>query len=1083
VAACPTCGQENPERARFCQNCGTALTPAEAAREERKLVSVLFVDLVGFTSRSDQADPEELREILLAYQARVREKIEDHGGAVEKFIGDAVMAVFGAPLSHGDEAERAVRAGLRVLQAIEELNREQPGLGLSVRAAVNTGEAVVRVGSPAGSGEPLATGDVVNTASRLQAAAPPGGLIVGIETFRATRDSIRYTEMAPIEAKGKREPLRAWLAGAAIGAPGERAGAASPFAGREREIQVLESIWSGVVADRRPHVVTVIGPPGIGKSRLASEFSSLVAGHGGRAFRGRCLPYAERAVYAAFGQQVRQIAGIFDDDPHEVGREKLDRLLLALLPEREATELGRYLPLLLGIGGAERVENRLPIFFAARRLVERVGQLQPTLLVFEDIHWADSGELDLLEYFASHVKDTALLVLALTRPELLDSRSSWGGGLGSQTKIGLDPLSREDALKVARRFLTDDAQVDQITSVAEGNPLFIEELATALSESRPRAAGLPTSVREAIAANIDSLPPASRTVLLDASVVGKTFWRDILGAVTAVRPLDVALDDLEARDLVRREPNSQLAGDVQYVFKHALVHETAYATLPRAARRTRHARVAALLEEKLGGSTAEVANILGHHWREAGEPTRALEYLLTAAERALKAWAKDEAIRLYDEALALVADTDRPSRARLQALRGRALVDLGDFAQGSADLDTVIGDLEGRDQLEALLSRARAAFWLEETEQVAGLGDSATELAEGLGASEMLGPALSFVSVGLSTRGNEGDLERAIAIGNRALEVWVPGARQIDLAIHKNFHAIHHYWTGQYQVAAALAKSAHELGDDFDSIEALFRGGGEQALALVGMGRHAEGILLVQSLLARANEIGRRWGSFVRSVWSSALRDLDQLKEARRLNEDAVELAESAGATFGATQSMIDLFMIDIAQGEAGAAQEALPRLRKRIEESRTWFRWLALCRLASSEARLALVTDGPASAAERAQVALAMARRTGRPKYEALARMTLGETLVALGRPAEAIGELRPGIAIADRLESPPTRWQARALLGRALYATGDDKRAAVAFGEAATLINDFAATLTTEHQASLLGSTAVREILKGRP
>ena len=1082
VAACPSCGAENSERARFCQNCGASLVSADQPREERKLVSVLFVDLVGFTSRSDRADPEDVREILLAYQARVRARIEQHGGTVEKFIGDAVMAVFGAPLSHGDDAERAVRAGLRVLETIDELNSEQPGLDLSVRAAVNTGEAVVRVGSHAASGEPLATGDVVNTASRLQNAAPPGSLIVGLDTYRATRASFKYTELAPIEAKGKREPLRAWLAGGTLSALGERPARSSPMVGRQRELQVLESIWAGAVAGRRPHVVTVIGPPGIGKSRLAREFDARVDSLGGRSFRGRCLPYGERDVYAAFGQQVRQMAGIFDNDALEVAREKLERLLHSHLLEGEAAELARYLPILLGLSGGH-VDNRLYLFFAARRLLERIGHERSTLLVFEDIHWADTSELDLLEYFASHLKDTPLVLLALTRPELLDSRASWGGGLGSQTKIGLDALSHDDALKVASRFLSNDTQVSQVTKVAEGNPLFIEELAVALAESGAKSDELPTSVREAIAANIDSLPANPRTVLLDASVVGKIFWRDVLTEVSEVTLLDAALDDLEARDLVHREPNSQLAGDTQFVFKHALVHETAYATLPRAARRSRHARIAALLEEKLGEGTAEMSTVIGHHWREGGEAGKALVYLLIAADRALRAWAKDEAMRLYDEALALLPEEDDKGRARVRAIRGRALIDLGDFTEGSEDLDRVFADLEGRDQLEALFSRARAAFWLEENEQLAALAETATELAEGSGDREMLGPALSFVSVALSTRGAEGDLDRAIEIGTKALDVWVPGTRQVDLAIHKQFHAMHHYWTSQYHTALALAKSAHELGGDYDSLEALFRGGGEEALALVGMGRHAEGILLVQSLLARSEEMGRRWGSFVRSVWSGALRDLDQLDKARLLNEEAIELASSVGATFGATQSMIDLFVIDLAQGEVGRAQQTQPKLRRRIDEGKTWFRWLAQCRMAAAEARLALETEGPDQAAERAREAVHVARLTRRPKYEAAAHLTLGEALLKSGRPADAIAELRIGVAIADELESPPSRWQARALLGRSLYAGGDDSGAAAAFAEASRLVKDFAASLTPEQSVSLLGSLGVREILKAQP
>jgi class 3 adenylate cyclase len=269
VAACAQCGEDNPERARFCLNCGAPLGAAPpVARQERKLVSVLFVDLVGFTSRSDQADPEDVRDMLERYHARAKEEIEQYGGVVEKFIGDAVMAVFGAPVTHGDDAERAVRAGLRVLEGIDELNRDDPQLELQARAAVNTGDAVVAVGTDGRSGEALAMGDVVNTASRLQGAAPSGRLIVGETTYRATRATIRYEELPAVDAKGKREPVPAWLAVEALPAPAERPVGKAPMVGRDREMSLLASLWERAVGERRPHLVTMIGPPGIGKSRL-----------------------------------------------------------------------------------------------------------------------------------------------------------------------------------------------------------------------------------------------------------------------------------------------------------------------------------------------------------------------------------------------------------------------------------------------------------------------------------------------------------------------------------------------------------------------------------------------------------------------------------------------------------------------------------------------------------------------------------------------------------------------------------------------------------------------------------------------
>ena len=271
---CPACGEQNPERARFCSACGAALT-VEPAIEERKVVSVLFVDLVDFTSRSDQADPEDVRAMLVPYDTRVKSEIESFGGVVEKFIGDAVMAVFGAQVSHGDDAERAVRAGLRVLDAIQELNKENPALDLTVRAAVNTGEAIVDARQQPDIAQGLAHGDVVNTASRLQTGAPPGGLVVGEETYRATWSVIGYEPLEPIQAKGKREPLAAWLALEPLTAPAERAASAALMVGRDRELELLRRTWEGVITERHPDLVTVIGAPGIGKTRLTREFVGL----------------------------------------------------------------------------------------------------------------------------------------------------------------------------------------------------------------------------------------------------------------------------------------------------------------------------------------------------------------------------------------------------------------------------------------------------------------------------------------------------------------------------------------------------------------------------------------------------------------------------------------------------------------------------------------------------------------------------------------------------------------------------------------------------------------------------------------
>src|SRR2546430_2124936 len=327
---CASCGEGNPPDARFCSSCGARLGDAGPVHEERKLVSVLFVDLVGSTARADKADPEDVRDVLQIYYREAKQCVEEYGGVLEKFIGDAVMAVFGAPVAHGDDAERAVRAGLRVLEGIERLNAEHE-LDLAARAAVNTGEALVAVEHARGGGA-LATGDVVNTASRLQTAAPPGRVVVGIETYRATRNAIRYDRLEPVPAKGKSEPVEAWLAVEATTAPAERPLRRAPLVGRDREIELLRSVWSRAVEELRPHLVTLVGPPGIGKSRLCLEISALADASGGRLLRGRCLPYEEKSGYQAFSRVVHDASGILESDSPAVAREKLQASGLGPVP-------------------------------------------------------------------------------------------------------------------------------------------------------------------------------------------------------------------------------------------------------------------------------------------------------------------------------------------------------------------------------------------------------------------------------------------------------------------------------------------------------------------------------------------------------------------------------------------------------------------------------------------------------------------------------------------------------------------------------------------------------------------------------
>jgi class 3 adenylate cyclase len=671
MTVCPACGQENPEVARFCLACGRPLDRAEEApREERRFVSVLFVDVVGFTSLAERKDPEDVQARLRPYHDAVRAEIESFGGVVEKFIGDAVVGMFGAPVAHGDDAERAVRAALTVRDTIAAMDEADHRLELKVRIAVNTGEALVIMNARPALGEAMVTGDVVNTAARLQSAAPVGAVLVGDETYRATRDAILYAPAEPVDAKGKEEPVPAWVALSEVREPGDRP-ARGPLVGRRNELDVLRGTWERVASERRPHLVTVIGPAGVGKTRLATEFARIVRERGGRTVRGRTLPYRESTAYSALAFQLKQLCGIFETDSVEGASKKLQDAVSTLVPPTQAQEVTRHLSIILGLDPSGTIADRETLFFSIRTFVEAVAADQPTTLVFEDLHWADVALLDLVEQLAARLRELPILVLVLARPELLDRRSGWGGGLLAHTALPLGPLDATDATGLATHRLADGGATESLdraadlAAIADGNPLFIEQLAAAVAESGNPSAPLPTTVREIVAARLDALPPAERGVLLDASVSGRVFWRGMLESrATEAAVLSEALGELERRELISRQTVSAFEGHQQYWFNHILVRDVAYELLPRAARRERH-RDAALFFESVGSESGEVGAALARHWRDAGEAEKAIDYLVGAAENAEHGWAKERAAALYREALQLVPEEDRDRRRQL----------------------------------------------------------------------------------------------------------------------------------------------------------------------------------------------------------------------------------------------------------------------------------------------------------------------------------------------------------------------------------------------------------------------------------
>jgi class 3 adenylate cyclase len=633
-------------------------------REERRVVTVMFADLSGYTALSERLDPEDVRAVVDHFMDEMGGVVHEHDGFVAATMGDGLMAVFGAPIAHGDDAERAVRTAIDMQARATSQARELGGLPL--RVGIDTGEVMYAPVGPEGHKSPSVLGDTVNTAARLQGAARAGGILVGRETYRATQRCFSYVEQPPLNVRGKEEAVRSWEVGRAIREPALRPVSRTPMVGRDSQLRLLLTLWRDVVEQGRPNLITVIGAPGIGKTKLATEFAEEVAATGGEVLTGRSLPYGERSGYEAFAQMIKRWSGIRGSEGNEAARVDLatavDRLVG--IDATDGDSLARYLSVFLGVSGEDTQVDKRTLYGSARRFVELLGGRQPTVLVFEDVHWADESQLDLIEWLAARVQDEPVMFLALTRPELLTDRPGWGGGSAASHTIPLDPLTDAETRALAMRLLpgfTDEATLAQLERSAGGNPLFAEELAAWLSSPDTGGRAVPTTITSMIAARIDTLPLDVRRTLLDASVVGDACTRGVLEQLAgAPAPISDALEELERRGFLHAtRPDAARATD-ELMFKHVLIRDVAYEMLPRATRRDRHRIVATYLEAH-GGEGADAS--LARHWREAGERERAVEHFALAAEQAARGWAKREAVDLYNDALQLLDDDDPRRRA------------------------------------------------------------------------------------------------------------------------------------------------------------------------------------------------------------------------------------------------------------------------------------------------------------------------------------------------------------------------------------------------------------------------------------
>ncbi|MGH2630458.1 MAG: BTAD domain-containing putative transcriptional regulator, partial [Actinomycetota bacterium] len=938
-------------------------------RSERKFATALFADVVGSTALAERADPEVVRSLIGRAFQRLAAQVERYGGVTEKFIGDAVLAVFGVPAAHEDDPERAVRAALDMQSSMTALNEELAAEGrssLAIRIGIEAGELLVEPDRVTGSRDRMLTGDAMNTAARLQTAADPGQVVVGPAAHEASKATVEYVELGELSLKGKAEPVPAWAAVESTPIPRDERPTAlrARLIGRDDELALLMQILRRVERDARPALVTIVGTAGVGKSRLVTELSNSLAKQPTPATwrKGRCLAYGN-VSYSALAQAVKQECGILEDDPADEVARKTAQVVQELFGELSVV------PMIEALVGSttERSFSREDLFEAWRRFLARKAMSAPLVLLLDDIHWADEGLLDFIDY-AVDWTEGPVLFLTLARPELLEHRPGWGGGKRNYSAIYLDPLTPVETEDLVEDLLSAPLPApltDLVVDRSGGNPLFTEEVVRMLIDRGILAptdgAGwevaretdelaVPRSIHALIAARLDSLPDDEKAMLQDAAVVGRSFWLGIIQRLRNVSPrqTDDVLARLRVKELVVPRDPPAFSGETEFMFRHVLFRDVAYESLPKASRADKHIEVALWAEEQAGDRRDEIAELLATHYAQAlrfrielGDPAADLQrqtqrWALAAGERTLRLWQQREAAHWLRSAAELADGIDLPIEERAAAWESaaRASEGIDPYPDVAAAFERAL-DLYGSPGRDADVGRieawlAHVAFQSGDEPEVLRWAERALEHLEPFGDSQDLALAQIHLGWNQHRQGRddeaEPNLRRALAIAERTGDPLTRGRAMLSLGMLT-------YKTGRSEEGIALLDQSLEIAREAGDLQFLLT-----ALLVISeaMELIASDYRRAEALVREGLELARRAGHVEQVAWMQGnladyLVDMGRLHEAEAPAREGLEAARASGEPPRIGYSLAMLAYLMVLRSELDEAGRLLEELRETV--------------------------------------------------------------------------------------------------------------------------------------------------------